>query len=241
MKQKIVVLTNGNYFARLILEKTFAQYSDSIAGVLIVTGDYKGRSGLASIMELLKVTAWPYFFYKAFQIALFILAGKVYAKACFGVEQLARIYQIPTCSCKSVKEEKAIEWIAACSPDLIVSVSCPQFIGKAIRSLARVGSINIHSSLLPAFAGLAPYFWVLSTGQTTTGTTVHYMTQRFDEGNILVQKQLTIEPGESAFHLFTRLAYLGNDALAEAIPLALQGLPGRKQDLEKYGYFSSPT
>jgi methionyl-tRNA formyltransferase len=67
------------------------------------------------------------------------------------------------------------------------------------------------------------------------------MTQKFDEGNILVQKRLPIESGISAFKLFSSLADLGNQALSEAVDMAISGDPGRPQDLSKKSYFSHPT
>jgi methionyl-tRNA formyltransferase len=94
---------------------------------------------------------------------------------------------------------------------------------------------------LPRYAGLAPYFWVLSSGEKTTGTTVHFMTLKFDEGNILVQESTPIEPGESAFHLFTRLAQVGNGAIFKAVQLVLQGSAGYRQDLNEYTYYSHPS
>ena len=241
MTARIVILTNGNYFARIILSKALEKYHQSVVSIVVVTGDYKGRTGFKSLKEIFKETTFPYFFYKAFQGGIFLIAGKIFPSKIFDVEKLARQYGIPVMRCASVKEDCIINYVAEQSPDLILSVSCPQLIGKKILSKARLGGINIHSSLLPRFAGLAPYFWVLSNNQEITGTTVHYMTQRFDEGNILVQKHLTVEPGESAFNLFKSLAFEGCNAMEEAVPLALSGYQGIKQNLENYSYFSHPT
>ena len=120
-------------------------------------------------------------------------------------------------------------------------MSCPQRISETLLSLAKRGGINIHSSLLPAYAGLAPYLWVLANGERVTGTTVHWMTHKWDQGNILVQKECPIEPGVSVFHLFEALARLGGEALVEAVELALAGAKGSQQDLSQRSYYSHPT
>ncbi len=241
MKAKIVIITNGNYFARLILERVIRRYSDSICGFLIVTGDYKGRTRLHTLWELAKSTATPYLVYKVFTHLVFESAQCLFPHAILSVERQAQEVERPICKSVSVNSEAARSWVASLEPDLLVSVSCPQLIGREMLSMAKLGGINIHSSLLPTYAGLAPYYWVLSAGERNTGTTVHYMTLRFDAGNVLVQRQVVIEPGESAFHLFKRLAQLGSEALEEAVLMTLEGVGGIEQDLERYTYYSHPT
>jgi methionyl-tRNA formyltransferase len=185
-------------------------------------------------------TAAPYVLYKAISVYGFALAQRIYPNVQFGVETQARRMGIPVYPFVAVNTEAARSLVESLQPDLLISVSCPQLIGRKMLSLPRLGGINIHSSLLPAYAGLAPYFWVLSQGEKITGTTVHYMTLRFDEGNILMQKRLAIKPGESAFRLFRRLAVLGSSCLEEAVHIALNGSPGEKQDLSAFSYYSHP-
>jgi folate-dependent phosphoribosylglycinamide formyltransferase PurN len=238
--QKIVVITNGNYFASLILADIFRQRASDISGVLIVTGDYKGRTGLHALWEVGKTTVLPYLGYKLIIILAFSIAQRFHRQAHFSVEKLATSYTVPVRSVVVVNSDEALAWVAEQKPDLLVSVSCPQMIKRRMLSLARLGGINIHSSLLPAYAGLAPYYWALSNGERRTGTTVHYMTSEFDKGNILVQRTADIEQGESAFHLFRRLAQLGAVGLADAIEYALCGNPGTSQDLSAHTYYSHP-
>lgn len=238
---KLIVITNGNYFARLILDALFQHYAAHIGGVLIVTGDYKARTGLRAVWEIGKKTALPYLLYKIFTLVAFKIARHLFKKAIFDVETLSRHYGVPVHEVTAVNSEEALNWVAAQTPDLLVSVSCPQMIKRKMLSLAKHGGINIHSSLLPTYAGLAPYYWVLSNGERDTGTTVHYMTLKFDEGNILAQRSLEILPKESAFHLFKRLAELGGPAVVEAVGKALSENPGIKQNMAQYTYYSSPT
>jgi methionyl-tRNA formyltransferase len=64
---------------------------------------------------------------------------------------------------------------------------------------------------------------VLADGETRTGTTVHFMTARLDEGNVLGVAEVAIEKRDSAFALFTRLARAGAPLLADAVTRALNG------------------
>lgn len=241
MDNKLVVITNGNYFARLVLDKLFENRAAQLAGVLVITGDYKKRGKLSALYELSKCTTMPYLLYKMMTYGVFVVAERLYPKACLSVEKLAAAKGVPTYESVAVNTEAARAWVAGLGPDLLISVSCPQLIGRKMLSIPRLGGVNIHSSLLPSYAGLAPYFWVLSAGEKRAGTTVHYMTDGFDKGNILRQESLAVEPRESAFCLFERLAKLGSDVLDQAVTLALDGAEGTKQDLEDYTYFSHPT
>jgi len=238
---KLVIVTNGNYFARLILSRCLETYRTHLSGIVIVTGDYKARSGLPALWMTSKGMALPYFFYKALTYIVFGLAEKVFPRGVWSVAKQADIIGVPVLKSVAVNSTEVQEWISQKSPVLLVSVSCPQRIRKQLLSIPRLGGINIHSSLLPSFAGLAPYYWVLSTGQTETGVTVHRMASKFDQGHILVQKRMPIRPRQSAFDLFKQLAILGSVALDEGIGLALQGAEGEPQDLTRYSYFSNPT
>jgi folate-dependent phosphoribosylglycinamide formyltransferase PurN len=239
--KKIVIITNGNYFARLILDDLLDKYASAVAGVLIVTGDYKARTGANALWTLSRVTAFPYLVYKILVLLAFAAAKHFCRRGIFTAGSLAAAHDIPVHSVVSVNSPEATEWVTRWDPHLLVSVSCPQMISGRVLSLAKIGGINIHSSLLPAYAGLAPYFWVLSCGERMTGTTVHYMTAKFDEGNILSQQALAIQPAESAFRLFHRLAMTGSRCLLEATELALDNAVGQPQTLNTRSYFSHPT
>ena len=237
---RIVVITNGNYFARLILEDLFAARHGQIAAVLLVRGDYKGRSGLAAVRWLARVTTPPYLLYKIVSILAFSVARRIRRSAVYEVAQLAARWNVPTRSFLTIKDEAAIAAVESASPDLVVSVSCPQLIPERILKAARLGGINIHSSLLPRFAGLAPYYWVLAEGERRTGTTVHFMTKKFDEGNVLGSADVEVEPGESAFHLFRRLAVAGSRLLADAVTRVLTGDRGTPMPVAEHSYRSHP-
>lgn len=239
-EKPIVVITNGNFFARIILHRLIDSVSSKVAAVLIVSGDYKARTGLNALWNISKVTALPYLIYKIFVILIFSFAEKFVSGSDLTVRSLSHKFDLPVLHVADVNSSKALSFIAKFSPDLIVSVSCPQMIKTKVLSLARFGGINVHSSLLPDYAGLAPYYWVLSNGEKSTGTSIHYMSQKFDEGNLLVQKGLNIEPGESAFNLFYHLSVLGCLGLLEAVDKALSGDPGQKQDMACYSYYSHP-
>lgn len=238
---KIVVITNGNYFARIILSGLLRKRQSEIVQVIVVRGDYRNRTGLHAAWHLAKSMAPRFFLFK-------LLLHLVLRVSESGMGAIASLRSsesqkgaVPLTEVPSVVDARVRQLLEDISPDLLISVSCPQKISETLLSLAKYGGINIHSSLLPAYAGLAPYMWVLANGEKVTGTTVHWMTEKWDQGNILVQKRFSIEPGVSVFQLFRALAQLGGEALLEGVELALGGAKGNRQDLSQRSYYSHPT
>lgn len=235
---RAVILTNGNFFARLIIRRMLAGRKFAEVRVLEVRGDYGGRTGLQSLIWVARRTAVPYLVFKVVTIAATWLCQRLVAReprgqAYCGAQEVACVTR--------VSSDAAVEFVRESEPDLLISVSCPQKVPPTVLSLARIGAINVHSSLLPKYAGLAPYFWVLANNERTTGTTVHFMTSRFDEGRILSQRVIEIEPRCSAFSLFRKLAGEGGEALVDAIELVAQGALGAQQSIDEKSYFSHPS
>jgi folate-dependent phosphoribosylglycinamide formyltransferase PurN len=238
---RIAVITNGNYFAAITLKPTITKYRDQICLGVIITGDYHGRSGWRAVWPLLKEMTFPYFVYKVLTVVLPKLLARLGARDVSEVATLLKQAQIEQISDSKVDAERVRRSLAEARPDIIVSVSCPQKIGGDLISLARRAAINIHSSLLPRYAGLAPYFWVLSRGEAETGVTVHHMTETFDAGNIQTQRRLPVRPGVSAFALFEALARAGGAGLVDAIEAASRCCVGEEQRHADRSYFSHPT
>jgi folate-dependent phosphoribosylglycinamide formyltransferase PurN len=241
MNKDIVIFTNGNLFAQVILNSFIQQYSHRIACVVLVTGDYKGNGGFDALYKYFKSVTFPFFIYKITTL-LIIKFLKIYrpkriwnVKSCCinnGIETILEV--------TNIKDESLFEKINSLNATYLISVSCPQFISKKWLEVFKYKAINIHSSDLPAYAGLAPYYWVLVNNETKTATTVHYITPKFDAGNILEKSDLKIEHHTSVFKLFYRLSQLGEKALLNAFEKLELGHNGEDQDLSKYSYYSNP-
>ena len=237
---KLLVITNGNYFSRLILEKLVKTRQQEIAGIFLIDGDYKGKTGWRSLFFVGLKTCFPFLFAKCLQIAMFRISASIFPKALLNVEKLAKDNNIKLFHFTSISEDNAFEKAEQLKPGLIISVSCPQRIPNRVLECAALGGINIHSSLLPRYAGLAPYYWVLSKGEKLTGTTVHRIEHNFDEGNIIVQKKIAIPERSSSLELFEMLARIGSHILLEAVEKIENGINGDSQDITQKTYFSHP-
>ena len=106
-------------------------------------------------------------------------------------------------SFSSIKDNLVFEEIVSFSPDVIISIYYRDLIPERIIGLAKFGGFNLHPSLLPRYAGCLSVMWAIIEGEEKTGITYHYLTACFDEGNILIQKEILISPKKRGFHIIT--------------------------------------
>src|SRR5579859_1056387 len=105
-------------------------------------------------------------------------------------------------------------------PDAIVVVGYGRIIPQWMLDLPPLGNINLHASLLPKYRGAAPIQWSIANGETVTGVTTMRIDAGLDTGDILLQKEVSIAPDDTAETLAPRLAAIGADLIVET----LQGL-----------------
>lgn len=99
--------------------------------------------------------------------------------------------------------------------DLIVAAHSHDFIGEATRLRAKWGGIGYHPSLLPIHRGRDAVRWAVRNRERVTGGSVYRLSNRMDGGNILAQRHIFIEPGDTPEELWRRdLAPLGVELLA---------------------------
>lgn len=126
-----------------------------------------------------------------------------------------------------------LDEIRPLEPEISVVVAYGHILRPEVLEVPQRGSINVHASLLPKLRGAAPVNWAIIRGHERTGVTIMQMTEGMDEGPILFQRDVPIDPEDSATGLYLRLAELGAEALVEALALMEGGLlEPRKQDHE---------
>ncbi|MGI6538598.1 MAG: methionyl-tRNA formyltransferase [Caldicoprobacterales bacterium] len=130
-----------------------------------------------------------------------------------------------------------IEEIKKLNPYLVVTAAFGQILPKEFLEIPALGCINVHSSLLPEYRGASPIQQALIDGKEKTGITIIYMDEGMDTGDIILQKEIDIQPSENAGQLHDRLADLGAELLTEAISLFEKGKPkGIPQNHDKATY-----
>jgi methionyl-tRNA formyltransferase len=135
------------------------------------------------------------------------------------VKQIAIEESLPLFQPSSPREEHFRELLEAVAPDLSVVIAYGHILPRTIIDLPRLGTINIHASLLPALRGAAPIQGAIREGLTETGVTVMRMVPALDAGPIILQSRTPVADDETCGELQGRLSELGALALIEALTL----------------------
>lgn len=129
------------------------------------------------------------------------------------------------------KIRKEYEYVLSYKPDIIVTCAYGQIIPNEILDYPKYGCINVHGSLLPKYRGGAPIHWAIINGETETGITIMYMSEKMDAGDIISQESITIENEDTLDSLYLKMANLGRDLLIKTLPSIIEGSNNRiKQD-----------
>lgn len=153
------------------------------------------------------------------------------------VKVFAEAHGIPVYQPVKIRLE-SVEDLKSLSPDICVTAAFGQILSQEILDIPRIGTVNVHSSLLPKYRGSSPINWAIICGETVTGVTTMMTDKGMDTGDILLQKEVDILPGETAGELMDRLAVIGANLLIETIRLLEHGAcPRTPQDHEKMSYY----
>lgn len=112
-------------------------------------------------------------------------------------------------------------------PDLIVTAAFGQLLPESVLELPKLGCINVHASLLPAYRGGAPIHQAVIDGKTSTGVTIMYMVKKLDAGDIISQVEVAIEDTDTTGLLFEKLSVAGKELLQETLPSIIAGSNAR--------------
>ena len=134
------------------------------------------------------------------------------------VAELAASKGIPVYNPTDINHPLWVDRIKKLAPDVIFSFYYRTMLGKEILDLPPTGCFNLHGSLLPRYRGRCPVNWVLIHGEAETGVTLHYMTPRPDDGDIVGQKRIAIDDSDTALSLHKKLANAAGDLLNDLLP-----------------------
>lgn len=147
------------------------------------------------------------------------------------IKILAEQHGIPVLQPTAIRTEAFLDSIRNLHPDLIVVTAYGRILPGSLLELPRLGTINVHGSLLPKYRGAAPIQWAVINGETETGVTIMQVDVGMDTGDILMPVSIPIRDDDTSGILFDKLAQLGGETIGRAIALLKEGkLPPQKQD-----------
>ena len=124
------------------------------------------------------------------------------------IKKIAESNNIPLFQPKNLKDPNFLNDIHSLKPDLFVVVAF-RMLPEILINIPKLGTINLHSSLLPNYRGAAPINWVIINGEKVTGVTTFFINKKIDEGDIIDSEEVQIKEDYSAGILHDKLKGIG--------------------------------
>ncbi len=134
------------------------------------------------------------------------------------IKELALERHLPVLQPESLKDPQFLAQISSLHVDVIVVVAF-RILPRELFTLPKLGSFNLHASLLPKYRGAAPINWAIINGEQESGVTTFFLQEKVDTGSILLQARVKIGPDETAGELHDKLADVGAEIVLQTVRL----------------------
>lgn len=149
------------------------------------------------------------------------------------VKEAAKRHGIPVFQPEKIRTPEAVEELRKYQADVMVVIAFGQILPREILEMTPYGCINVHASLLPDYRGAAPIQWAILDGKKVSGVTTMQMDEGLDTGDMLLKKEVVLDPGETGGSLHDKLAQTGADLCVRTLEALEAGsLQGEKQPKE---------
>lgn len=139
------------------------------------------------------------------------------------VAELAEKHGVPVLLRNRPDDAELLAAVRDSRPDIIVANNWRTWLPPELFDLPPHGTLNVHDSLLPAYAGFSPIIWALLNGEERVGVTAHRMNAELDAGDVLVQRSVPVGPADTATDLFHRTVGLIAPIVRESLDLIASG------------------
>ena len=138
------------------------------------------------------------------------------------VKQYALSVGLPVIQPEKLKAEEFLDALRAWQADLQIVVAF-RMLPEVVWNMPRLGTFNLHASLLPQYRGAAPINWAIINGEQETGVTTFFLTHEIDTGKIILQRHLPIAETDDVGKVHDELMTLGAGLVTETVDLILAG------------------
>jgi methionyl-tRNA formyltransferase len=242
MKIALVTQDDSYYIPRLIAG-VLAEREHDVAVLTMLPGETQA----GNIRKYVQFMGGLDFTRQAARYAVYRLLNLVLPRGIgdhyWSVGAVARRHRTPVLRMADVNDERHLARLEELGIDLVVSIAAPQIFGPELLALPRHGCINIHNALLPDYQGMLPSFWVLANDEEVTGTTVHFMNEAIDAGDIILQERVKISGDDTLHSLVCRTKIeIGPPLVLEAISRIEDGtVEAKPMNAADGSYFSFPN
>ena len=135
-------------------------------------------------------------------------AGRGHQLQYSAVKQYALSVGLPLLQPQRLKDESFLEELRSYQADLQIVVAF-RMLPEVVWDMPRLGTFNLHASLLPQYRGAAPINWAVMNGDSETGATTFMLQHEIDTGNIILQERISIADDENVGSVHDRLMTMG--------------------------------
>jgi methionyl-tRNA formyltransferase len=154
------------------------------------------------------------------------------------VADLATAHSVPVLLRDRPDDQELLTALKEADPDIIVANNWRTWIPPQIYTAPRYGTLNVHDSLLPSYAGFSPLIWALINGEPEVGVTAHLMDAELDAGDIVLQRAIPVGPADTTTDLFHRTVDLIGPIVTDSLALIASGRTDwTPQDRSKASFF----
>ena len=162
-------------------------------------------------------------------------AGRGHQLQYSAVKQYALSVGLPILQPERLKDESFLQQLRSYNADLQIVVAF-RMLPEVVWDMPRLGTFNLHASLLPQYRGAAPINWAVINGEKETGATTFMLQHEIDTGNIILQERISIADDENVGSVHDRLMTMGAGLVTRTVDLIIdsennsQPLPTTPQD-----------
>ena len=143
-------------------------------------------------------------------------AGRGKKIQCSEVKKTALEHCLSVLQPEKLKDPEFLATLESYHADLFVVVAF-RMLPAVVWKMPRLGTFNLHASLLPQYRGAAPINHAIINGETETGLTTFFLNEEIDKGKVILRQSVAIRPDETAGELHDELMLLGNTLVVETI------------------------
>ena len=147
-------------------------------------------------------------------------AGRGHQLQFSAVKQYALSVGLPVLQPERLKDEMFLQELRLYRADLQVVVAF-RMLPEVVWNMPRLGTFNLHASLLPQYRGAAPINWAVMNGDTETGATTFMLQHEIDTGNIILQERIAIAEDENVGSVHDRLMTMGAGLVTRTVDLII--------------------
>ena len=148
-------------------------------------------------------------------------AGRGHQLQYSAVKQYALSVGLPILQPERLKDENFLAELKSYNADLQIVVAF-RMLPEVVWNMPRLGTFNLHASLLPQYRGAAPINWAVMNGDTETGATTFMLQHEIDTGNIILQERIAIADDENVGSVHDRLMVMGAQLVTRTVDTIIE-------------------